>query len=116
VISARVLQGKLPAQVSVGENSYVKQKLRLVLPLTAALVVIGGAVFVIWSVATTSAERRPDIATVWATVLTAIALVPPVLLSGVANPSAIRDWRCRHTKAANGGRRSPRRAGVELLG
>jgi hypothetical protein len=42
---------KLPTQGSVGQCPYVKQKLRFVLPLTVSLVVIGDAVFVIWSVA-----------------------------------------------------------------
>jgi hypothetical protein len=67
---------QVPTQGSVGQNPYVKQKLRLVLPLTVSLVVIGATAFVIWSVATASGPEQTNIA-MWATVLTAIALVPP---------------------------------------
>jgi hypothetical protein len=77
VIRTRVIQASYLHKALWGQNSYVKQKLRLVLPLTVSLVVIGGAVFVIWSVATASGQQQTNIATVWATVLTAIALVPP---------------------------------------
>jgi hypothetical protein len=70
--NARTSSPVVPAQGSVGQNPYVKQKLRLVLPLTVLLVVIGGTAFVIWWVV-----EAPGDADVLATVLTAIALVPP---------------------------------------
>jgi hypothetical protein len=58
----------------------MRQGPRVALRLVWTLFVVCGVAGVIFSVLAASPDRREEIATEWATVLAAVALVPPVLI------------------------------------